>query len=437
MISTFVHSIISRIKNSDLIKGFAITTIGSGVSKAIMIAATFYCTHKLTQNEFGEFSFINNTLIMILTICATNFARLCTKFATEAKSSNGSLQRLFILFLFSLGACVLAGMLILVLPDKVLEYVFGESKMLSFLRFSALLLPLFMLHPLIEGVLRGMMRFKLISTIQIVAAFLYLILLIVGISLGGVNGAIISLLVYYSAFSLIFVISLRRLVPPSKVLFRLKGFQQQWGVIPKMVLPVFLASFVEAPMFWVLQVLLTKHSSFASVGGMTVIKQIRNFALLIPNYFFNTYIAFAGKMNADKNYVGYFAQFDKLIKSFFLIGIIAFLVFSVLSKPILWLYKPEYMSEWRSLIISNLGIPIALVLSLLKTDLILQEHQRALLLISFVWNFIWIAGFLLFVNLGITVLPAFFCSEFVAVLVQLAACYYFYKKDKKLLGDLR
>ncbi|MBO4843962.1 MAG: oligosaccharide flippase family protein [Bacteroidales bacterium] len=432
-LSVFVVKGIDRLKQSDLFKGFAVTTIGSGLSKAIMIAATFYCTHKLTQAEFGEFSFINNTLIMILTICASNFSRLCTKFATEAHDSKASLQRLFILFLFSLTACLLAGLLILLVPDSILERVFGSSSMLSFLRFAALLLPLFMLNPLIEGVLRGLMRFKLISTIQVFAALFYLIVIILGISLGGVNGALYALLIYYSAFAITFFVCLIKIAPPSSFAQKLKGFIEERGVITKMVLPVFIASFVEAPMFWILQVLLTKYDTVASVGGMTVMKQVRNFALLIPNYFFNTYIAFAGKKNAEKDYLGYFNQFDKLIRYFLLLGLFFFVVFSIFSKPILWLYRPEYVASWKSLCISNACIPIALLLSLVRTDLILQEHQRALLIISIIWNLAWIAVFLLLVNQSVIPLEAFFYGELVAVSVQLLSCYLIYHRDKTTL----
>lgn len=428
-----ISSLIKRLKESAIFKGFVFTTIGSGLSKAIMIIATFYCTHTLTQAEFGEFSFINNSLVMLLTICASNYSRLCTKFATEAKTSVESVQRLYILFLFSLAACVLAAIMVVLLPDSTLEYVFGDSGMLSFLRFAALLLPLFMLQPLIEGVLRGLMKFKLISIVQVTASLFYMFTLIVGIKLAGLNGAVWALLVYHSVFAVLCLFCLLKIAPVSSHFSQIRGFGKEWRVIPKMVLPVFLASFVEAPMFWILQLLLSKYSTIAAVGGMTVMKQVRNFALLIPTYFFNTYIAFAGKMNAEKNFNAYFSQFDRLIRYFFWLGIVFFVAFSVLSKPILWLYHPEYVSQWFCLIISNLCIPVALVINLVKTDLILQEHQRALLIISVCWNFVWIIVFMVLAHLGVEPLRAFFYGELFALITQFIGCYVMYIKDKRIL----
>ena len=429
----WIQKQVVRLQNSAIFKGFAITTIGSGLSKAIMIAATFWCTHSLSQEEFGEYSFINNTLVMVLTICASNFSRLCTKFAAEAKESEDSIKRLFILFLFSLTACLLSGLLILLLPDIILESVLGTTQMLKFLRFSALLLPLFMLNPLIEGVLRGLMKFKIISLVQIAAATIYFSSLIIGIKLSGLDGALVALLVYYTTFSVSFLICLIRSTPSILSFERFSGFKNQWRVLPTMIIPIFVASFIEAPMFWIMQVMLTKYSSVAAVGGMTIMKQVRNLALLIPNYFFFFFLSFAGKYNAEKNYKLYFSQFDRFIKYFLVIGILLFVLLSILNKPILWLYHPDYMTEWKSLIISSACIPFSLVLSLVRNDLIIQEHQRALLIISILWNFIWIALFVSLARLGIPSLESYFYSELCAIVLQLIICLGIYNRDKNTL----
>lgn len=98
------------ILRSSLLNSFIATLLGSGTSKVILVFATFVCSNLLEKMEFGELSFVRNTLNMILCICALNFTTLCTKFATEAKTSIESLHRLFILFLFSIVVCILIGL---------------------------------------------------------------------------------------------------------------------------------------------------------------------------------------------------------------------------------------------------------------------------------------------------------------------------------------
>ena len=71
-----MNKYIDLVKNSELIKGFFSSTIWGGASKFIAVIITMYCSNKLSQEGFGEYSFIRNTLDMIVVICATNFSTL-------------------------------------------------------------------------------------------------------------------------------------------------------------------------------------------------------------------------------------------------------------------------------------------------------------------------------------------------------------------------
>ena len=276
----------NRLKGSSLINSFFVTLLGSGMSKFILVAATFYCTNMLTKAEFGEFSFVRNTLAMILTICASNFSSLCTKFATEAKTWIASVQRLFLLFFFSLIMSSLAGLMLEILPAHTLQSLLGGGDSVVYFRVCGLLMPVFMLQPLIEGVLRGLMKFKLIGYIQVATSVLYVIVIAIGIEMGRAYGAIMALYLYYAVYSLICLFFMLKFAPLHKVLWISKGFLSQHSSLYKMILPVFILSFIEAPIFWFLQVLLTKHATVEAVAGMTVMKQLRNFSALIPTYFF-------------------------------------------------------------------------------------------------------------------------------------------------------
>lgn len=431
-----ISSLIYRIRSSKLFSSFFITSFGSGISKVVMILGTFYCTNTLTKMEFGEYSFIRNTLTMLLTICASNFSSLCTKFASEASSSVASVKRLFILFLFSLSVCTIAGVLLLVLPANVILSILGSNESIEYFRFAGLLLPLFMAQPLIEGTLRGRMHFKLISWLQVISSLIFVILLVGGIHFWGVSGAIWGLYIYYGIYSIISLIFILYADKPLKHFHSLDRFWLEYRSIFKMVLPVFILSFVEAPIFWYLQVLLTKYASVEAVGTMTVVKQIRNLALLVPNYFFMTYIAFAGRLNAEKQYSQYFSQFDRLIKLFALGGVAITLIISILSKPLLSLFGAIYVGDWAILIIGCIGIPIALMMSLIKQSLILQEHQVQLMYISVFWNVLWILSFYVLLLCNLNAVAAFFVSELIAWLVNIGLSYRLYRKDKKRFSNL-
>lgn len=239
-----IRDISKNLMRSPLAKGFGITLLGSGTSKAILMLATFLFTHLLSKEDFGSFSFIRNTLNIIFCISALNFVGLVTKFTAEAQYKNESKARLVLLFLFSLFICAFIGIGLLVLPESTLNSIIGINSLNGYFRAVGLLLPMFMLQPLIEGVFRGMKMFKLIGILQTFTAILFVILVCVGACWYGVDGAVFGLLTYYFVYALISTLICFRKLPIKRTLSKLTmaSLKSQLGILWLMVLPVFVLS---------------------------------------------------------------------------------------------------------------------------------------------------------------------------------------------------
>ena len=148
----------------------------------------------LTQDEFGEFSFIRNTLSTVLLICATNFSGLVVKFAAEAMLSKESLKKLYILFLFTVGISLLIGASILISPTNAIRSVVGGSGNVTyFIKLTGLFLPVFMLQPLLSAMLRGFKQFRLVGEYELLLSAFYFVVIIAGTYWGRSNGAIYAL----------------------------------------------------------------------------------------------------------------------------------------------------------------------------------------------------------------------------------------------------
>lgn len=428
-----IYNIKNRIIGSKLIKGFIATIIGSGASKIVLVLATFVCSNLLGKMEFGELSFIRNTLNMILCICALNFSALCTKFTVEAKTSRASLHRLFLLFVFSLAVCCIIGLFLIITPEGYLLNLLSSGTVVSFFRMAGILLPLFMLQPLIEGVLRGLGNFNLIGILQTISSICYLAAVFVGIKLAGFNGALVGVLIYYALYSVASLFVLQYKYGFLNHLQKLKGFLLEISTLYTMILPLFVMSFIDAPVMWFAQVILAKSGSMGAVGSMTAMMQVRNLVMLIPTYFSNTYMTFAGELNSQKNYVDYYRQYQKFIHAYLYAGVGMFVLLSVFSQPILRLYGKDFMEDWQAMIWSNLNIPIILLIGLLKIDLMLKEHQRFLLYISIAWNAVWLISFYILNVFDVNPLHAFFCSQNLGALVFVLGLFVVYNKDKKIV----
>ena len=425
-----MERILNKFKHSKIVNAFIVTLFGSGLSKIILVLATFVTTNMLTKMEFGELSFIRNTLNTILCICALNFQGLCTKFTTESLVTNKSLQKLFWLILFSLSACLVFGLLLVILPERVLLSIFKTKIVLVCIKIVGVFLPLFMLQPIIEGVLKGLQKFKEIGYIQVASSLFYLIVIYIGIKLGRLSGALAAVMIYYGSYSLLCLAVLMRYVNIKKTIPKLKGFTTQFAAVPNMILPVFLMSFIEAPSMWLAQVILSHAGSMESVGSMSALMQIRNLATLIPSYFIGTFVAFACEINANNNYIEYFKKFEKVKVNYLIIGLGLFLALSIFSKFILRLYGPGYVDDYYGCVIANFGIPIIMCLSLFRVNMVIQEHQKHLLNISIIWNCLWLVLLYLLIKVQVPPLYSFFISYNLSNIVGLIYMYIFYKKDK-------
>lgn len=301
----------------------------------------------------------------------------------------------------------------------------------KFFRIANILLPLFMLQPLIEGVLRGLKLFKLIGILQTISSAFYLIVVFIGIEVSGLNGALLGVILYYTLYSIVSLLILQSKYKISDKVHDLKGFWSERSSLYTMILPLFLMSFIDAPAMWIAQVILSKTGSMESVGSMTAMMQIRNLAMLIPTYFSSTYLAFAGELNSQRKYTDYYRQFQKIIKIYLLVGIGISVVFSLLSKPILLLYGRNFVSDWPTMIISNFNIPLVMLIGILRIDLILKDHQRYLLYISLLWNAVWILCLFLMNEFGMNPLNSFFFSQNIGAFVFVIGLFVVYYKDKK------
>lgn len=419
---------------SSFAKAFISTILGSGFSKLLLIAVTFYCTHLLSKEDFGAFSFVRNTLNMILCMCVANYINLCTKFTVESKTNSVSKTRLLILYLFSLSICIFVGLVLFLIPKEWLIGIIGKENLVFSFRLIGILLPFFMLQPLNEGILRGLKKFNIIGTVQVFTSILFFVFVAIGIKLNNYEGAIYGILLYYSLYSIITLCIVGyfiKIVREIKKEFR--NIKNEISVVNKMILPVFVLSFVEAPLNWWAQVIMTKHAGLAAISTMTAILQIRNVVIILPSYYMNTFTSFATSLNAEKKYVVYYAKFKKSAIVFTLISFVLIVVFQLLNKEILGLYGREYTEDTIPFLIANVSIPLLIIGNLLKIDLIIHEHQRLMLVASLVSSLAFICSMLIFIDFGLDCVSSYFYGQIIQLVIMYILFKFQFNKDKRTL----
>ncbi len=422
-------NIIERFKTSDLLKGFASTTIWSGLSKLIMVLTTLYCTNVLTKDDFGSFSFIKNTLNLVVWVCATNFTSLCVKFAAEASVSKLALKRLYILFIFTFGASLCCSIPILIIPGSIMEGYLESSMIVHYIKITGILLPLFLIGPLFNAMLKGYKMFNLSGIYDTLSSALGLLFIIIGIKMGGVDGAIIGLLLYYTFFSIAGLIIVLITNKRDHILGAVDNMWSERSIIYTMILPVFIMSFIDAPLNWFAQSIVAKYDSYSSVGSLTVISQIRTFIILLPTYFFQAFMPFVAVSNSKKEYNEYFSKFERMGRILILAGIVLFTIVAVFGKFLLSIFNEVYVEDIDAYYVGMVFLPIHLFVILYKVHMVIWEHQRLMLVMTLVSSIFYLASLFVLLNAGFSSIIAFFGAQLVQEITILLFAYYSYKRD--------
>lgn len=367
-------------------------------------------------------------------MCVANYINLCTKFTVEAKNSDGAKSRLFILYAFSLGLCVILGAVLCLLPTSALISMIGYEELVYSFRLIGLFLPVFMLQPLNEGILRGIKKFKLIGILQVLSSILFFLFVVIGIFLDGYKGGIYGVFSYYGVYALISLYAVLRHVPLRRYFkSAMMGSKDEVRVIQKMIFPVFMLSFIEAPLNWWAQLLLAKTGGMEAISSMTAILQIRNFAIILPSYYINTFTSFASTSNAAKDFNSYYRKFSKSQKLFWIASILLFLALQLSDNVILRMYGEAYVNDTYPFLIANLAIPFLIIGNLLKIDLIIHEHQQLMLCVSMISIAVFIGVVYLLLYMNINCVAAYFYGQLAQTIVVFGICKYQFNKDRKIL----
>lgn len=428
-----MNKYIDLIKQSELLKGFFSSTIWGGLSKVIMVAVTFYCTNSLDPDGFGEFSFIRETLNLVLSICAVNFSTLTVKLAAESMKVEDSLRRLYLLFIFTICVTVLFAIIVVALPyDVILSFTKGNN-VAYFVKISALLLPFFIIQPLVSAVFRGYKQFNLVGIYETVFSLLFLVFVIIGIHIGDYKGAVWAMLAYYFLFSVFGLIILFKYNQKTHYLVRIRDVFSQKRSIYNMIAPIFITSFIEAPLMWLAQAEIGRRASYALVGGLSVMLTIRYLIQIVPTYFYQSFVPHVTILNSEKKYKDYFEKYKQVVNSLLLIAIVLIPILIVCGKFLLSLFNEQYISYYDSYIISVVIVPFLLLSTLYKINLMIREHQVSIMIMTMISSVLFIVSFYFLTIFVDNMLHVFFYAQAFQYGFQFIYSLLIFRKEKNEL----
>ena len=431
-----MQSILSRYRASGILCGFVSTAMWSGVAKALVLLVTFYCSNTLTKQGFGEYSFIKNTLNVLLVICATNFSSLAAKFAAESMVSVVSLKRLYILFIFVVSIGIVFGISLLAIPLTVVQSFTGGESVAYFVKVMGGLLPIFIIQPVVASMLRGYQEFNKVGIYEAVMAVFYMLITVVCTKFWDYRGAVYSILSYYAISSIVGVVVLFKLNIHTHYIKKVDEFRSEYVVLWNMVFPVFMMSFIEVPLTWFAQAEIGRRTSYAMVAALSVIMSIRYIVQIFPTYFYQAFIPYATQLFVLNKHNDYFEKYRVIVRTQALVQVIIIPLLVIFGRFFLSLYGKPYIEYYSSFVVSLIAIPLLLYSALFKTNMLIREHQQLMLQMSIFSSLAFFVSFYIFINLNFNVVNSYLLAQSLQYAVQLLYGVLSYLKDKTLCGKI-
>ncbi|OGR38916.1 MAG: hypothetical protein A2X29_12445 [Elusimicrobia bacterium GWA2_64_40] len=356
----FIQSWLDRMIASPLLSRLAVGTFwslaGLVASRLCGLLASVLIARVLGGRGFGELSIIQGTVGMFSVFAGFGLGMTVTKHIAEFR--HGDPERAGRLIGLCSSVSVLTGalmsMLLVFLSDHIASRVLSAPHLSGLLSISAPLLLLGAWSGVQVGALSGLEAFKRIAKINLATGLLNFPLMVGGVLLGGLTGAVVGLLFVGLAGCLIGSWVLRSELRAAGINVRYSGFHKDAWILWKFTLPSLLSGLMVSPVAWACSAMLANQpDGYSELGVFNAANQWRLLSLSVPAILMQVTLPImagggAGISGKDRR-----NQLLHTLKINFAIGSLLMVVFSLFSPFIMGWYGDGFRGRWGVFIVAQ------------------------------------------------------------------------------------
>lgn len=384
-----ILNFIMSLKTSELLNDTMWTIIGSGLSRVLILLGTLFSSNILGVVKFGEFSITRSTINVILVIAGLNLGVVLTKDIAKYKDSdNFKCSRLITLNYFTIVGLTLILALILFFSSNFLASNFFNDLEYSIqFKLSSVIILFSIIFSLNESIYRGLGFYKKLGKLQIISSLTFLIFVPLGSYKYDVTGAIVGYLIYSVLMAIITVYDLNKFSKKNNFhFFNFSKLRNEFKELKEITLPIFVSSIIEAPVFWLAQVILIKYSGMAANGVASALLQTRNLILIIPGYVSLVVLPLLSKNLKNKK--EYNENFKLALKINVIISLICILPLIIYPTFFLKIYGKGFVDNFNYVdsFLAYISIPVVVISNVYQQSFVANNKGWQSLMISIIWN---------------------------------------------------
>jgi O-antigen/teichoic acid export membrane protein len=286
----FLHPLMNRVETSEigyrLARGTFWSVFGAVISKGLGLASSIIVARALGRDGFGEIGIIYSTVAMFELFASFGLGVTATKYVAQYRQSNPLTAGRIISLAWIVNAItgVACAILLAVFSPWLAEHVLAAPHLSSLLRITAISLFFTALNSSQNGTLAGFEAFKTLSVCNLIAGLLNFPIMVVGVLLAGLHGAVWAIVVSCSLNWFICHLAVRHEARRFKVPLAVTGCLQEMHLIWKFSLPAVLSGMMVTPVHWVCNTMLVNQpNGYTEMGILNAANQWRSLIIMLPN----------------------------------------------------------------------------------------------------------------------------------------------------------
>ena len=280
-----IYKLLSSPIGSRVIKAIIFGVGGAVLSKALLMISQIIIARMLGKEAYGQFSLINNTVQMFVLFAGLGLGATLLRYTAiyykDQKEKVG--QFITTLTIICISLATLISLLVFILSRSLSIWLTGDVTLTLLFQITSFTVFLCALAEITRSTLQGMEKYRLIATIQIVSAFIGLLILLIMSKSFNIKSAIIWFLLFqFLNFAMLIIVLFKELIK-QKIKFDFKWDKKLLEAITSFTFPAFISSFFVIPVMWYSNSLLARHSGFEEVAIFAVSLQWLNILTYIPS----------------------------------------------------------------------------------------------------------------------------------------------------------
>lgn len=313
---SFCRPLIERIEASPLayrfLRGAFWSLAGAIIARGLALLASILVARMLGKSGFGELGIIQITIGMFGTFAGFGLGMTATKFIAQYRTTDplkaGRIRALSSLFAWATSG--VTSVILYIFAPWLAEHTLAAPQLAGFLQIGSLYLLLTAVNGAQIGALSGFEAFKAIANISLWSGLANFPLMVGGVYIDGIRGAIWALVIAAGVNWLLNHIAIRKECAKACVPYSYKGCWIEKPILWRFSIPAMVSSMFFAPTEWVLNAMIVNQpGGYGQIGLFNAAKQWQLLILYLPGVISNTTLPILSNLLGEGNR----GQFNKMV----------------------------------------------------------------------------------------------------------------------------